>query len=149
MATEGIFPLRPITDFACRTSSCPDFGVRGGDNLHFCGTSGHKGRIRMVRCKTCKHRFSERTGTALAYCHLPDQKASLVLRLAKEGLGIRASSRVSSAHRDSVSRLRKKAGEHSLASHDELIPLSPPDPRAAVRRAPRLRPHPGPPPRSR
>lgn len=125
---EDIFPRHPISDFACRTASCPDFARRGSPHLHFSGWSGHTRRIRMVRCKTCKHSFSERKGTALEYCHLPDSKAALVLALAKECLGIRASSRVAHVHRDSVSLLRRKAGAHACGTHDELVALSPPDP---------------------
>jgi hypothetical protein len=36
-------------------------------------------------------------------------------------------------HRDTVMRYGRLAGQHALEAHDELVALSPPDPRGAAR----------------
>ena len=57
--------MQPIDHFCCRNKECEDHGVRGKGNLCFRGWSGRAERIRMILCRTCKARFSERKGTVL------------------------------------------------------------------------------------
>ncbi len=66
--------MHPIEHLCCQNSRCPDAGVRGLGNLTFRGYSGKGHRIRMVYCRTCKARFSERKGTVLEQARLPDEK---------------------------------------------------------------------------
>ena len=54
-----------LSRFCCRNSECPDYGGRGGENLSVCGRYGTNKQWRMLRCRTCKDRFSERKGTPL------------------------------------------------------------------------------------
>jgi len=65
---------QPIEHFYCQNSGCPADGLRDHGNLRVEGLSGHKKEIRMIRCKTCMSRFSERKGTVLEHCRLPYDK---------------------------------------------------------------------------
>jgi hypothetical protein len=128
-----------IEHFFCHNSACPDHGKRGAGNLYFRGFSGRNKSIRMVYCRTCKRSYSERKGTALSRSQLPLDKAASVLDHLREGVGIRATSRLTGAARDTVSRLLAKAGDQAKGLHDELVGFSPSDPRGPVRREVELR----------
>ena len=116
----------PIEHFCCQNSHCPDAGVRGGGNLYFRGWSGKGRRIRLVYCRTCKARFSERKGTVLEQSRLPDAKALDVLDHIREGCGTRATGRLVGVDKNTVTRYVALAGAHSESLHDELVALSPP-----------------------
>ena len=90
--------------------------------------------IRLLYCNACKARFSERKGTPLFHCHLPEEKALAVLEHLDEGCGVRQTGRLVGVHRDTVVRLARAAGEHAHDAHDELVAFSPSDPRGPVRR---------------
>jgi hypothetical protein len=79
--------MHPIEHLCCQNSRCPDAGRRGHGNLSFRGYNGKGQRIRMVYCRTCKARFSERKGTVLEQARLPDAKALDVLNHLREGWG--------------------------------------------------------------
>ena len=120
--------ILPIESFFCHHSACPDHGKRGHGNLYFRGWSGREKKIRMVYCRTCKRSSSERKGTALERSQLPTDKAVSVLDHIREGVGIRATSRLTGVARDTVSRYLALAGDQAKGLHDELVALSPPDP---------------------
>jgi transposase-like protein len=123
----------PIEHFCCQNSDCPQAGVRGDENLYFRGWSGKSRRIRMVYCRTCKRSFSERKGTVLEQARLPDEKALAVLKHLREGCGTRATGRLVEVDKNTVTRYLAKAGPHAEKLHDELVALSPPDPRGPGR----------------
>jgi LacI family transcriptional regulator len=50
-----------------------------------------------------------------------------------EGGGVRQTERLVGVHRDTVTRYTRKAGDHAVAAHDELVALSPPHDRGPVR----------------
>ncbi len=118
----------PIEAFFCHNSSCADHGKRGHGNLYFRGWSGRGQRIRMAHCRSCKGSCSERKGTALERSRLPPDKAVSVLDHLREGVGVRATSRLTGVSRDAVSRHLAKAGGQAKDLHDELVAFSPPDP---------------------
>ena len=126
--------MHPIEHLCCQNSRCPDAGRRGHGNLTFRGYSGKTRRIRMVYCRTCQARFSERKGTPLFGSHLPPAKAVSVLHHIAEGNGVRKTGRLVGVSRETVARYGKVAGAHAAALHDERVAGSPPDPRGAVRR---------------
>jgi hypothetical protein len=131
--------MRALSEFCCRNSSCPDYGKRGGENLRWGAWSGKKKQIRMVLCKTCRKSFSERKGTPLFESHLPEKEGMLILAHLADGCGIRQTGRLVGHAKDTVQRYAKKVGMHGKALHDELVALSPPNNRGAVRRALGLR----------
>ena len=118
----------PIEHFFCHNPACPDHGKRGQGNVYFRGFSGRGKAIRMVYCRTCKRSYSERKGTALERSRLPADRAVAVLDHVREGVGIRATSRLTGVSRDAISRHLARAGGQARCLHDELVALSPPDP---------------------
>ena len=119
--------MHPIEHLCCQNSRCPDAGARGGENLYFRGWSGQGRRIRMVYCRTCKARFSERKGTVLEQARLPDETAHAVLDHIREGCGTRATSRLVKVDKNTVTRYIARAGAHAEPLHRELVAFSPRD----------------------
>jgi LacI family transcriptional regulator len=122
-----------LKSFCCQHPSCPDYGRRGLGNLRVCFRNGpHKDR-RVLACRTCQQRFSERKGTALYRSKLPEEKTLSVLQHLQESCGVRQTSRLVGVHKNTVVRLAVAAGQHAQAIHDERVAFSPSDPRSAVR----------------
>jgi transposase-like protein len=117
-----------IERLCCQNSHCPDVGLRGHGNLTLRGYSGKGKRIRMVYCRTCEARFSERKGTVLEQSRLPDEKVRDVLHHIREGCGTRATSRMVHVDKNTVTRYIALAGGHAEALHEELVAFSPQDP---------------------
>ena len=123
-----------LSRFCCQNIECPNYGKRGDKNLSVCDHYGpDKGR-RMLRCKTCKTRFSERRGTVFFGSPLPEEKVLSVLEHIDEGCGVRKTGRLVGVHRDTVIRFSRLAGAHSQALHDECVAFSPEHPRETIRR---------------
>jgi LacI family transcriptional regulator len=116
-----------LSRFCCHNSECSDVGKRGADNLTVCGHYGKRETIRLLHCRSCRARFSERKGTALFNCRLPQDKALSVLEHIAEGCGVRKTGRLVKVNRGSVGRLAKLAGDQSKSLHDELVAFSPAD----------------------
>jgi LacI family transcriptional regulator len=117
-----------LARFCCQNSECPDYGKRGAGNLSVCDHYGPKKERRMLRCATCKARFSERKGTPLFGATLPDEKIRVLLEHVDEGCGVRKTSRLVGVHRDTVTRYSRLVGPHARAVHNELVAFSPEDP---------------------
>jgi LacI family transcriptional regulator len=115
-----------LSRFCCLNSDCPEHGKRGAGNLTVSRRYGRQAVRRMLRCRACKARFSERKGTPLFGSHLTHEKAVSVLHHIAEGNGVRKTGRLVGVNRETVARLSRKAGAHAAALHDELIAVSPP-----------------------
>ena len=122
-----------LKTFCCQNPHCPDYGRRGLDNLRICFRNGpHKDR-RVLACRTCPQRFSERKGTLLYRAKLPEAKALAVLQHLQESCGVRQTSRLVGVNKDTVVRLAVLAGQHAQQLHDERVAFSPSDPGSPVR----------------
>lgn len=113
-----------LSRFCCLNPDCSDYGQRGHGNLAVRARYGPR-QTRLLSCKTCKRRFSERQGTPLFDTRLPPDKAHAVLAHLHEGCGVRQTERLTGVHRDTVMRLARRAGIHASAVHDELVAFSP------------------------
>jgi transposase-like protein len=127
-------PMDDLARFCCQNPDCTLYGRRDAGNLSVCGRLGKSKQFRQLYCNGCRARFSERKGTPLYRCHLPEEKAHAVLEHLDEGCGIRPTGRLVGVHRDTVVRLARAAGQHAHDAHDELVAFSPSDPRGPVRR---------------
>ena len=116
-----------LSSFCCRNAACADVGKRGHGNLTVTARYGPGQTRRMLRCRTCKGRFSQRKGTPLFDARLPPGKVNDVLAHVAEGVGTRKTARLAGVHTDTVTRYTRLAGDHAQALHDELVPLSPQD----------------------
>lgn len=125
-------PMDDMSRFCCQNKPCPDYGKPGAGNLTVCGHFGKGGRIRLLYCRTCKARFSERKGTPLFGARLPQEKIQAVLAHIVEGCGVRKTSRLVGVNRNTVVRYSRLAGKHAKALHEELVAFSPGDPGSAV-----------------
>ena len=121
-----------LSRFCCLNPDCDDHGTRGHGNLTVTARYGPR-RTRMLRCRTCQGRFSERTGTPLFGTRLSPDTIAGILAHAAEGVGTRKTARLLGVHRDTVTRILRQAGDHAQQLHDELVAFSPDDHRSAVR----------------
>ncbi len=122
-----------LSHFACLHSACPDHGKRDAKNLTVTARYGPNKAKRMLRCRTCKSRFSERKGTPLFDARLPSTTVESVLEHVAEGCGVRQTGRLCKVDRATVARYSRLAGDHAHKLHDDLVALSPPDDRGPVR----------------
>ena len=123
-----------LSRFCCLNEHCPDYGKRGAGNLTVCARYGKDKQRRMLYCRTCKARFSERKGTPLFGSQLPEEKALSIFEHLAERNGVRATARLVKVNRNTVVRYARLAGDHARQLHDELVAFSPEDPRGPVRR---------------
>lgn len=115
-----------LSRFCCQNPECPDYGKRNAENLTVCAHYG-KNRTRLLYCRTCKERFSERKGTLLFRSRLPLEKQISILEHIVEGCGVRKTERLTGVNQNTVMRYGKLAGDHAKALHDELVAFSPSD----------------------
>jgi transposase-like protein len=113
--------MKSLSEFCCIAPDCSEHGERGGENLRVHQTYGKSDTIRLLECKICGRKFSERAHTALSGSRLPKEKIISILHHLAEGCGQRRICRLVGVSRDAVSRLARIAGEHSKALHDELV----------------------------
>jgi LacI family transcriptional regulator len=119
--------------FCCQNPECPDYGQRGRGNLRVGFHYGKDKRRRMLVCRTCQHRFSERKGTPLFDARLPDDKVVSILAHLRERCGVRQTGRLAGVGKNTVVRYALRAGGHAQQLHDELVGFSPRHPRSRVR----------------
>lgn len=122
-----------LSAFCCRNSQCPDYGRRGQGNLRVAFRYGKDKRRRLLACRTCQGRFSERKGPPLFDARLPEDKALAVLHHLAEGCGARQTGRLVGVKHDTVLRLGRAAGAQARQLHDEFVAFSPGDPGGPVR----------------
>ena len=122
-----------LARFCCQNPRCPDYGRRGRGNLTVPARYGPQ-RRRLLRCRTCKARFSERKGTPLEGRRLSAQQVASILHHLAEGCGVRKTARLCGVDKNTVVSLGRAAGDHAQRLHDELVAFSPQDPRGPVRR---------------
>ena len=125
MSEEGREP-DDLTAFCCQNPQCPDHGQRGKGNLSVPMRYGPQ-RRRLLRCKTCKARFSERKGTPLFGAQLPEDKVAGVLHHIAEGVGVRKTGRLVGVNKNTVVRYCLLAGDHAQQLHDDPVAFSPGD----------------------
>ncbi len=113
--------MKALSEFCCIDSDCSEHGKRGGENLRVHQRYGKSDTIRLLECKVCGRKFSERAHTALSGSRLPKEKIISILHHLAEGCGQRRICRLVGVSRDAVSRLTRIAGDHAKALHDELV----------------------------
>jgi transposase-like protein len=123
-----------LSPFCCQNPACAAHGRRGAGNLSVCDRIGRDGQYRLLRCRTCKARFSERRGTVFFGARTPAATVVSILAHVQEGVGMRKTGRLVGVKEDTVIRYARLAGAHAKGLHDELVAFSPADPRGAARR---------------
>jgi transposase-like protein len=123
--------MEDLAPFCCQNPGCADYGLRGKGNLRVCFRYG-KDQRRMLACRACQGRFSERKGTALFATRLPPDRALAVFHHLQDGCGVRQTARLTGVDKDTVVRYALRAGNHAQQTHDELVAFSPSDPGGAA-----------------
>ena len=85
---------------------------KANGNIIFVRKYGTGETQNLFKCTTCKRTFSERRGTPLFECHLPDEKVYQILKCLSEGNGIRATSRIVGVSKDTVGSIINRIGDH-------------------------------------
>jgi transposase-like protein len=119
--------METLSKFCCQNKRCQDYGKRNANNLTVGGRFGKHNHIRLLYCRTCKKRFSERKGTPLFRMKLDEKKAISLLEHISESCGVRKTGRLVGINRNTVMRYSRLAGEHAQTFHDELVAFSPND----------------------
>jgi transposase-like protein len=123
-----------LSRFCCQDPDCPDYGRRGHGNLTVCSRYGTAHQHRLLYCRTCKARFSERKGTPLFRSCLPEDKALDLIGHLADRNGVRATARRVGVAPNTVVRYGRLLGEHACGLHDEFVAFSPSDRGGPVRR---------------
>ena len=115
MSAEGFSHL------ACPNPECPKYGQRGAGNLRLHGWSGRGKRIRCLRCATCGADFSERANTPLFGLRTSEQTLVAIARHLAEGVGCRATARLTGVSLNTVLRFTARFGKHAELFHDCMV----------------------------
>ena len=117
-----------LSRFCCLNERCSDYGKRGTGNLTICARYGKDKQRRMLYCRSCKARFSERKGTPLFGSQLTEEQALSIFEHLADRNGVRATARLVKVNRNTVVRYARLAGDHARLLHDERVAFSPEDP---------------------
>ncbi len=117
-----------LSRFCCQNQGCPDHGKRAIGNLTVCARYGKDKQHRLLYCRTCRYRFSERRGTPLFGSQLAQDKAVSLFQHIADRSGVRATARQVGVAPHTVVRYSRLSGEHARELHDELVAFSPEDP---------------------
>lgn len=107
---------KPLEELCCMNPLCLKAGQKGSGNLSV--RKGKGSRWRMLRCSACKAEFSERKGTALFGSMLGPEKFIAVAEHLKEGVGNRATSRLTGVSTTTITRIGLICGIQGRAMHE-------------------------------
>jgi transposase-like protein len=110
-----------FSHLACPNPECSAYGRRGAANLRPHGWSTQDKRVRCLRCTTCGRHFSERANTPLFGLRTSEQALVAIGRHLAEGVGCRATARLTGVTLNTVLRFTRLFGKHAERSHDELV----------------------------
>src|SRR5262249_34058408 len=97
----------------------PEHARGGAENPTVTHRYGPEKSRRMLRCRACKARFSERKGTPLVGSHLTQEKAGSVLHHIAEGNGVRQTGRLVGVNPETVARYGHNARAPAAALQGE------------------------------
>ncbi len=113
-----VISLRP--DFFCPNEACGDYGKRGSGNIVVYDTYG-KYRRKLLKCRTCNARFSERHSTFFFGLHTKETKIKEVIFYLLEGMSFREAADASDLDKDTVQRIWKRFLLYCEESMDSLL----------------------------
>jgi transposase-like protein len=96
----------------CPYEDCENYVQAVEGNITFIRKYGNGATQNLFRCMKCRRTFSERRGTAIFGCCLPEDKISEITKCLSEGNGIRATARITGVSKSTVCSLVKRLGSH-------------------------------------
>ena len=109
-----------ISQCYCPNKECEDYGKKGQGNIVRYDTYG-KHKTKLLRCRTCKTRFSERRNTVFFGLRLDEESIESVVRCLAEGNSIRATARIMGIDKDTVYRIFERASRHCQKVLNQLL----------------------------
>jgi hypothetical protein len=110
-----------FSHLACPNTDCSAYGRRGAANLRPHGWSTKDKSVRCLRCATCGQHFSERANTPLFGLRTSQQTLVAIARHLAEGVGCRATARLTGVTLNTVLRFTKLFGKHAELFHDCMV----------------------------
>ena len=111
----------PLESLACVNSECELYGQPSKNNLYVRKMTGKQKNIRYIRCRCCQEEFSERKNTALWRSKIPEERAVSISEHLSEGVGTKATARLTRSAEETVERLSRRLGKHGKLFHDEHV----------------------------
>lgn len=109
-----------LSDFFCPNEYCDNHGKKGLGNIVIYDRYG-KDRRRLLRCRTCNFRFSERRNSVFFGLHTRESKIREVIFHLLEGMSFREAAHASDLDKDTVQRIWKRFLEYCEESMDSLL----------------------------
>lgn len=109
-----------LDDFYCPNESCGNHGKRGLGNIVIYHRYGKEHR-KLLKCKTCNFRFSERRSTFFFGLHTKESKIKEVISYLLEGMSFREAAIASDLDKDTVNRIWKRFVIYCEESVDSLL----------------------------
>jgi transposase-like protein len=109
-----------FSHLACPNPDCSDYARRGAGNLRPHGWSTQDKSVRCLRCATCSGHFSERANTPLFGLRTSEQTLVAIARHLAEGVGCRATARLTGVSLNTVLRFTARFGKHAELFHGSM-----------------------------
>jgi hypothetical protein len=109
-----------LNNFFCPNEACGDHGKKGLGNIVIYDIYG-KDHRRLLKCKTCKFRFSERRNTLFFGLHTKEPKIKEVILYLLKGMSFREAASASDLDKDTVQRIWKRFVLYCEESMDTLL----------------------------
>jgi transposase-like protein len=104
----------------CPNKTCSDHRMKGLGNIFVVDRYG-KDRRRLLKCRTCNFRFSERRNTAFFGLHTQETKIHDVILYLLNGMSFRETACATDLDKDTVQRIWKRFLEYCEESMDGLL----------------------------
>jgi len=109
-----------LDGFFCPNEVCNDHGKRGLGNIIIYDRYG-KDQRKILKCKTCNYKFSERRSTVFFGLHTKESKIREVIRHLLMGMSFREAATASGLDKDTVQRIWKRFVFNCEDSLDSLL----------------------------
>jgi hypothetical protein len=106
--------------FFCPNRACSDYGKRGTGNIVIYNRYGRDNR-RLLRCRTCNLRFSERRNTFFFGLHTQESKIKEVMLCLLEGKSFREAAITAGIDKDTVLRIWRRFVAYCEESMGDLL----------------------------
>ena len=93
-----------LSGFGCSERRMPRHGKKGMENLTIDSWYGRQKQYRLLVCRTCRKRFSERKGTTLLALNCPPRRSPGSRPFLAEGKSVREVARLTGVNRNTVVR---------------------------------------------
>ncbi|MEK7308204.1 MAG: hypothetical protein AAB089_03950 [Nitrospirota bacterium] len=100
-----------IAKIYCPNKKCRDYGKKGDKNISIIDRYG-KSQYKLLKCKTCSFRFSERRWTIFFGLHTDEGTINKALMSLFEGKSIRKTAEEVGLDKDTVQRIWKRVVEN-------------------------------------